>query len=387
MSCCPEGEAAAMAVVLASVRSAALGSSVEVEPAAKVPWEQVLMLANRHGVLPQLHRFLLTHPGIAPPEAVSGTLRQHVFRIGRRNLELAGELARLVRALQRADVRPLPYKGPTLGMQAYGELSSRQFEDLDLLLPQADLQAAISVFRSLGYQLYPRVTPAQERSYYRSECECWLASADETISVELHWSVRERLYGFNLDLEAAARRARPIRIAGVEVPSLAPEDLLLALAAHGIKHVWHRLKWIGDVAGVVTRHPELDWARVLQEARALRATRLVLLPLLLCELLLGLSLPPEVKGAVREPDRLLANDVARLLLAMSGLEPSARRRHALYLRSRESLRHRLRYIAEIAFTPTLADWEAVSLPDALFPLYHVVRPIRLLLAGREETGT
>ena len=30
------------------------------------------------------------------------------------------------------------------------------------------------------------------------------------------------------------------------------------------------------------------------------------------------------------------------------------------------------------FTPTLADWEALSLPDPLFPLYYLYRPLRLM---------
>jgi hypothetical protein len=114
---------------------------------------------------------------------------------------------------------------------------------------------------------------------------------------------------------------------------------------------------------------------------------LVLLPLLLGELLLGANLPPAVTSRAEAHDRRLAEDVARLLLATEGEEPTARDRHALYLRAREAPRDRVRYLAEVAFTPTMADWEAASLPDALFPLYYLFRPIRLLAgAGVHALG-
>jgi len=364
--------------------SVSIGDAPDPGVRSDLVWERLLTLANRHAVLPLLFRYLVKRPDLDAPPSILGNLRRHVFGVGRRSLELAGELVRLTRVLEAAGMRVIPYKGPTVALQGYGDLSVRQFEDLDFLVPPSDLDRAIAVVQAQGYDLYPRLTPARKRSFYASECECWLANADETVTVELHWSVRERLYGLDPSLEAMFSRCSRLRIAGGTVPGLAPEDLLLVLAAHGIKHAWHRLKWIRDVAGVVDRHPTLDWDAVFQGAARLRAERLVLLPLLLSELLLGLPLPEPVACRAGEHDRRLALDVARLLLATEGEEPSASHRHTLYLRARPALRDRLRYLREVAFTPTMADWDAVHLPDPLFPLYHAVRPIRLLVGRRDE---
>ena len=41
------------------------------------------------------------------------------------------------------------------------------------------------------------------------------------------------------------------------------EGTLLHLLLHGIKHAWHSLHWLCDVAELVRRHPALDWNSVL----------------------------------------------------------------------------------------------------------------------------
>jgi hypothetical protein len=298
--------------------------------------------------------------------------------VRRRNLELAGELIRISRLLECEGICALPYKGPTLALQAYGDLSARQFEDLDLLIPPADLDRAIETVHAAGYTLHPKVTPAQYRAYRESDCDVWMANADDSINVELHWAVRERLYAFSLDIDEVAARSRPLWLAGATVPGIALEDLLLILAARGIKHAWHRLKWIRDVAGLLTLHPGIDWDLVLRQAQRLKAERLLLLALLLPHCLLGAPLPAEVlRRADPEVVRLVTH-VARLLLQTRGTEPSRKECHSVYLRSRPGLSERVRFLTELAFTPTLAEWEALTLPDPLFPLYHLYRPARLL---------
>jgi len=46
--------------------------------------------------------------------------------------------------------------------------------------------------------------------------------------------------------------------------------------------------------------------------------------------------------------------------------------------AQDSLWRRLRMMLGWVFWPTLGDLQAVPLPAALFPLYWVIRPVRLL---------
>ena len=43
--------------------------------------------------------------------------------------------------------------------------------------------------------------------------------------------------------------------AGIALPTLPDEDLLLYLAVHGVQHGWACLKWIGDIAALCAAEP------------------------------------------------------------------------------------------------------------------------------------
>jgi hypothetical protein len=54
------------------------------------------------------------------------------------------------------------------------------------------------------------------------------------------------------------------------------------------------------------------------------------------------------------------------------------RLQARYVRLLDSRADRVRSVLRAALLPTEREWETVALPDALTPLYHVVRPVRLV---------
>jgi len=51
---------------------------------------------------------------------------------------------------------------------------------------------------------------------------------------------------------------------------------------------------------------------------------------------------------------------------------------AFYWRVRERRCDRVRGFARALFTPNAADWQLVRLPDRLYALYYLIRPLRLV---------
>jgi len=49
----------------------------------------------------------------------------------------------------------------------------------------------------------------------------------------------------------------------------------------------------------------------------------------------------------------------------------------LMMRIREQRRDRVRFASRLLMTPSVGEWEAVGLPDWLFPLYRGVRLVRV----------
>ncbi|MGV3722891.1 MAG: nucleotidyltransferase domain-containing protein [Actinomycetota bacterium] len=338
---------------------------------AQLDWDSVARAAAAHGITSLVLRYV---EGAAPEPALK-RLRGEAQSASRRSLLLVSRLQAILERFEAASVPVLLYKGPALAVQAYGQLALRPFVDLDLLVRPRDVERATATLIALGYEAFPKLTPARRRSYLRSECECWFDVPDGTSPVEVHWAVRERLYNFPMDVEGIFARAASVTLCGRPVLTMAPEDLLLTLCIHGAKHGWSQLKWICDLDRIIAAHPNLDWGALFAHARLLRGERLLLFGLSVTAGLLGTELPSLAQSrltADATPAKLANETIRNFWLA--GEAPGGA---STYLRSREDLRDRFSYCYGMLTTPTLADWEALPLPDALFPLYYVHRPLRL----------
>jgi hypothetical protein len=158
--------------------------------------------------------------------------------------------------------------------------------------------------------------------------------------------------------------------------ALDPVDELQALCIHGSKHRWDRLAWILDVAMLARVLDDAQWPELIAAARRHGTLRMLRLGLILAADLCGLDLPTSVPAAVRR-DRVALKLARAVEHRLFDQRPSRFDGLVFHARMRERARDQLSYLANVAFTPSGADWEALRLPRALFPLYVVTRPIRL----------
>jgi hypothetical protein len=114
-------------------------------------WDELLRLAEHHGVLPLVARSLRRYGRNLPPE-VERSLQQADAENVRRSLWFAGELARILEHFETKQLKSIPYKGPVLAESVYGDLALRQFSDLDLPISPTDFEAARQALTELDYQ-------------------------------------------------------------------------------------------------------------------------------------------------------------------------------------------------------------------------------------------
>jgi hypothetical protein len=200
------------------------------------------------------------------------------------------------------------------------------------------------------------------------------------VIIELHWRITERYFSFPLDPQGLWDRRVRVSLAGKEIWTFSPEDLLLVLCVHGTKHLWGRLLWICDVARMLCAYPSMNWPRLIAEARALGSERMLRLGLFLANELLGAPLPVEVERGTRA-DLVVASLTTRLrswLFVDPEQQPGTLASIPFHLKARERWRDRMRYCLRLALTTTAGDWALVRLPSPFFPLYYLLRPIRLV---------
>jgi hypothetical protein len=374
---------------------------------ATIDWAFVLREAARHGVLPLLHLHLHSHPAV--PSAVRAQLHARTQASAARSLLLTGELLQLLPLFAAHDVAALPFKGPTLAAQAYGNVALREFGDLDLLVPEAALPRAKAILLQRGYRVQYRVSPRREAAYLHTIGQLPFRH-DNGCVVELHTTLAPRSFVFPLHAAQLWQRRATVCLLGQSVPAPGREDLLLILCMHGAKHQWNALGWVCDVAELVQAGARFDWAATLQRARHARSRRMLFLGLALAQRLLRLGLPAEVEMQLRTDSAVgrLARRICRQMLASSknrdreGAQPIANRFLAgaplkaagrasreesktdglsslwFHLWVRERLGDGLRYCCSLVLEPTPADWDREPAPGWLPFADHLRRFFRLV---------
>jgi hypothetical protein len=348
-----------------------------------IDWAYLLQTAHRHRLIPLLYQNLSTICPEAVPRATLNQLKRYFHINGLNNRFLTKELLRLLSLFEANGVLAVPYKGPVLAAAVYGHLALRVFDDLDVLIHKRDLLKAKELLITDGYQL--ALTQAQEAFFLKNRYHYHFVHANDKVHVELHWAFTRSYWTFPLTLAHLQKRLESVSLAGTTVPSIAVEDLLLILCAHGAKHHWERLGWICDVAELIRVHHAIDWEHMLEQAIRLHSMRILLLGLLLAQELLNAPLPEEVCRKIQTDSgvKSLVTQVREQLF--SEAEGTHFNPHDFYLQLRERLPDRVRYLRYYyvqqmlprVFTPNAKDRASLSLPASLSFLYYLLRPIRL----------
>jgi hypothetical protein len=357
----------------------AIAEEIRKLAAGPLDWGFVFDAAHANSITPLVAwQLRVALPDAAPAELArfEAAARANVVR----SLLLSAELIKVLDAFHSREILAIPYKGPVVAAQAYGDAALREFEDLDIILRQRDIPKAHDVMLGLGYHTrFPQLFSSAAGSR-RIPGEYNYRDATDRVVVELHTEATLRHFPIAPDPGEFAARMVPVRLCGPEVKTLSPEDALVALSIHGSKDFWEKILWIADISELVQSHGALDWRAVWQRAESLRAQRMVCLALALAAGLLDAPLPPEIASRVAHDTvaASAASEIARRHLSRKFAPRSAAGRFGFRRRIVPGALAGWRYALRLSVAPAEEDWERMRLPRPLALLYVVLRPLRLL---------
>lgn len=352
---------------------------------SEIRWNTLLSLADQHAVQPLLAQALLSVGDQIPADALRNLKQSYQANL-HKTLLLSREFVRIIECLSQAGIEFLPYKGITLAETIYGDIALRQSGDIDLLIHAYDLKLVQDAVAVLGYTPHVRLSENEEEEYLKSGYECAFDAPAGRNLLEVHWAIQPKFYAVDLDMKGLFRRAQNVSVAGVEVKSLAMEDLFLVLALHAAKHVWGNLIWLCDLARISSL-ATLDWKWIGEQAQQLGIIRILWITLRLAQMLLDSPIPAVAALHLAEdPDAAqLAEEIDLYIANETSFDVESLAYFRLMLRLRERQVDRTRFLSRLAFTPGPGEWAVVRLPRALFPFYRIVRISRLaarMVGGR-----
>lgn len=276
------------------------GAAAVRQAASGVDWAVLLKVAKRHRV-EALVWHALRRAEVAVPEPVARQLAADAARITQQNLLFVAESVRLKALFASEDVPLLFIKGVTLATLAYGTLSLKMGWDIDVLVPRRGLSSAAEILKRAGYRLTtpePSSDPEQiERWHSRSKESVWRDDR-RGIFLELHTGlVDNQLLLRGLSPFASPQQVEVAR--GVTLPTLPEHDLFAYLSVHGASSAWFRLKWLADVAALLSSYDAGRIEQAYRRSQQLGAGRAAAQALLLAARLFGTKLGAQLENELR----------------------------------------------------------------------------------------
>ncbi|GBF82590.1 hypothetical protein AsFPU1_4020 [Aphanothece sacrum FPU1] len=321
-----------------------------------IDWKYIIQTAQQHRILPLLYHKLKNHDPGAIPESIFKELQDYFYNNTHRTLFLTQELLRLLDIFQQNNIIAIPFKGQTLAVTAYGNLSLRMFGDLDILVQKQDMLKVQELLTTDGYVLQRKnnhLTQANHKRYLNSQYvydEWYWKTLDHNSKfgarVEIHWITNPQHTIFPLNSEDLLQNIESVSLGGVDVPSLSPETLLVVLCLNYTKDHWTQLKMICDIATLIDSHKNMNWEKVIAQANRVRRQRTLFLGLYLAHNLLDAPIPLEIWQTIQANSEIpsLAKQISQRLFANCGCDPSLVEKTLFNFRLRETLQDKLLYI-------------------------------------------
>lgn len=310
------------------------------------------------------------------PAVVIDELRQLARRASTRALRHGAATLDITRRFEQQGIAVLALKGAALSQRLYGDPGMRDVRDVDVLVHPSALASADRLLLKHGYERhFPRIdpTPRVLAALLDHEQHFEYREHAKRIELEVHW----RLASWSPQhvewlWQHSSFHNWP---GGAVLREPDAHALLLLVVDHGAHHKWFCLKWLADAAAMFARFPGCQIPALLESARFLDQVRPLAQAVLLVDELYGVSFEPPWRELVRsEPGaRPLAEQAIEAMLGSEerhfnshGWACFRDQRYARNLRSRPPFGfHVLR----------TRDFDEVALPDRLFPLYYVLRPL------------
>jgi hypothetical protein len=346
-------------------------------------WDLVYDISIHQRTFPLVYENILTFLSGNVPTSLIGKLKVVYHDNLRRNFFLSSILTKLLRLFEENKVKVIPFKGPVLSENIYGDIGRRCFSDLDILVSRADVLPAWNLFIKNGFE--PEITIGDEliKQYVNNEDNISFRSRGANVTVELHWELSGNYLSQPLVFEQMSRRLTTIIFNKERVLSLSNEHLLLYLCIHGAKHEWEYLELVCCIAEVIKNPPNLDWGMIDDCADQWRCRMMLDLGLYLAWMLLDVSIPEMIQKRIRTQrilNRLTQTVIKKMFQKHRNkeFEDKSSRFSRFHVDVRDSFADKLRYVLRLVFSPSKREWELFPLPRHLFFLRYFFRPFRLI---------
>ena len=265
--------------------------------------QNLISLSIQHGILPLVYKTIkelsLEDDSIISSEFLT-ELKAHYMGISQQNMLMSAELIRIMKLLEENNIEALAFKGPALAQMAYGDITLRQYVDIDILVDENDAFQAGKLMSENGHIAILPLNIMRNKTCLHAAKDFSLMSKGG-VHTELHWRLFEKKFNISIMSCAKEKKCQAVSINGKTVRTLQNELLLVYLCLHGAKHAFERIEWICDIDRFI-RNTEVHWDNAIDIAEQSHSKRSFYLGLSLAHTLLHTTIPEELTTRIEKED-------------------------------------------------------------------------------------
>jgi len=338
-------------------------------------WEEFINLAFSHGVFPLVYHSLKAYDKLIPNDILK-SMKTYNRNIAQQNMLMSVELIKVMKLLEENNIKAIAFKGPTLAQMAYGDISLRQFSDLDILIAQEDILKAYNLLSTFS-TTETKYEYLQNDLYMDKLNDITFIHNTNNILIELHWNLFQKQFSDTFSFSDILKTKQDLQIQHHTFSIFSHEILLVYLCMHGSKHSWERISWILDIDRILRIHQDLDWNFIQQQAKKLECETMLDLGLSLTKKLFGTPIMykynsnPKLIEYVETSFTDLPLTKTEFTINYNGFKF----RYMLH----DNFLSKTRYLLKTLFPINAQDVSFVQLPQKLHFLYYAIKPLRLSL--------
>lgn len=358
----------------------------------KIDWDKFVKICIQHKVLPLVFQNLVLFCKDSFPEKLKTDLENtYIFENSLHNFSLVEQLFFILDLLKKNEITAVPFKGPVLAENVFGDVSLRRYLDLDIFISKKDVLKAVDILTDNGFVPEDGILPEGrgKKAYLDRVVTLSLVRPDKQVSIDLQWDISNRFSNVPILLEDVKDHIEQVELNKRPVANLGPEILLCYLCLHGTKHRWLTLDSICCVSELIRVKRDIDWHLTLKFAKRIHCTTVLLAGLYLARDLLGAKLPEHINQKIDQKKKLkslagkvyegLFSDYWETMIRPEKFDP-------FLFQIKDGFLDKTLYCIKILFIPSKEDLRVFPLPESLSFIRYLLRPLRLIIEyGRRLT--
>lgn len=358
----------------------------------KIDWESFIHLSKTHKIRPVVYKIISQ---VNIPASIKDRIVSEYKDVVLQSWKQAIETERIILLLNRNNIEVIPYKGTAFSKQFFGDLISRENSDIDLIIQQNDLPAAVRVLKGDGYRpelddIYQYLGTKyfdyfKDYNFNKSKGEIRL------FHIELHWGIAENELGVNAGVNTFLYQANEqIVFFNTNIKALdSTAHFSATLIHHSIKDTFKFLKNIIDISqGIRQLYINADCNTLNESFTNFGLKKTLAVSNILSEQLMGISLSHTLDFSDTENivshfrDQVCSQQVLhfekknmlKFIKNISLLQDSFLQKLKFYW-----------LCCKFRFIPGRADFSEIQLSKNLFFVYYLMKPFRSMIKLNKGT--